>query len=151
MGGRESSGALTSTFQRAAREWEMQRHRQSQPPYLPKPCGLPRGSIQTLALPAPFSLGIRATRESPLTWPPMPFLHPDVAVALGNSSLGVQEGEAHAALSAEAGIVAVALLHGILVVLLPEAGNDTEARVGVAAAGPARRQGPLPAPPPMLP
>lgn len=51
----------------------------------------------------------------------MSLFHPDVTVALGHSSLGVQERQAHTALSTEAGVVIVALLHGIFVVLLSEA------------------------------
>lgn len=49
----------------------------------------------------------------------VPFLHPDVAVALSHSSLRVKKGHEDASLCTEPGIVAVALLHGIFVILLP--------------------------------
>jgi hypothetical protein len=63
-----------------------------------------------------------------LTWTPVSLFHPDVTVALGYSSLWVQERQAHTALSTEAGIVIVALLHGIFVVLLPKAAKPTKSR-----------------------
>lgn len=49
----------------------------------------------------------------------MPFLHPDVTVALSHSSLGIEERHKNASLCTQPGIVAVALLHGIFVILLP--------------------------------
>lgn len=52
------------------------------------------------------------------TCTPVPFLHPDVAVALSHSSLGVEERHEDASLCTQPGIVAVALLHGIFVILL---------------------------------
>lgn len=56
-----------------------------------------------------------------LTWSTVSLFHPDITIALGYSGLGVQERQAHTALSTEAGIVIVALFHGIFVVLLPKA------------------------------
>lgn len=67
-----------------------------------------------------------------LTWPPVPLFHPDVTVALGHSSLGVEEGQAHAAFGAQAGVVIVALFHGISVVLLPQAVGGQEGLQGKA-------------------
>lgn len=54
------------------------------------------------------------------TRPPVPFLHPNVAVALSHARLGVQEGHAHAPLRAQTSVVVMALLHGISVVLLAQ-------------------------------
>lgn len=45
-------------------------------------------------------------------------LHPDVAVVLGHAGLRVQEGQADAPLGAQTGVVAAALLDGILVELV---------------------------------
>lgn len=45
-------------------------------------------------------------------------LHPDVAVVLGHSSLGVKEWKADAALCAQTSIVAAALLNGLLIELV---------------------------------
>ena len=47
-------------------------------------------------------------------------LHPYVAVVLRHSRLGVQEGQAHAALGTQAGVVAAALLDGVLVELVSQ-------------------------------
>lgn len=57
-------------------------------------------------------------------------LHPDVAVVLCHAGLGVQEGQAHAALSTQAGIVAAALLNGLFVELVtqPAAGRPFRQR-----------------------
>lgn len=55
--------------------------------------------------------------ESNRTCTPVPFLHPDVTVALSHSSLGVEERHKDASLCTQPGIVAVALLHGIFVIL----------------------------------
>lgn len=55
--------------------------------------------------------------ESNRTCTPVPFLHPDVTVALSHSSLGVEERHEDASLCTQPGIVAVALLHGIFVIL----------------------------------
>lgn len=83
---------------------------------------LSAGSPLNEDAPSPVLLGLR------LTWTPVAPLHPDVTVALGDSGLRVQEGQAHAALGTETGIVIVALLHGIFVVLLPEAAVQTTIR-----------------------
>lgn len=53
-------------------------------------------------------------------------LHPDVAVVLRHASLRVQEGHADAALGAQAGIVAAAVLYGLPVELVAEPGEQTE-------------------------
>lgn len=45
-------------------------------------------------------------------------LHPDVAVVLGHAGLRVQEGQPDAPLGAQTGVVAAALLDGILVELV---------------------------------
>lgn len=66
--------------------------------------------------------------ERSLTWAAVPLFHPDVTVALSHPGLGVQEGQAHAALGTEAGVVVVALLHGVLVILLPEAAGNNGGR-----------------------
>lgn len=58
----------------------------------------------------------------------MVLLHPDVAVALGNAGLGVQEGETHGALGAQTGIVAAAVFNGLFVELLSETGIETRRR-----------------------
>lgn len=58
----------------------------------------------------------------------MVLLHPDVAVALGNAGLGVQEGETHGALGAQTGIVAAAVFNGLFVELLSETGIETKRR-----------------------
>lgn len=54
-------------------------------------------------------------------------LHPDVAVVLGHASLRVQEWQADAAFGTQAGIVAAALLNGVLIELVaqPSAGNNS--------------------------
>lgn len=67
-----------------------------------------------------------------LTWTPMSLFHPDITVALGYSRLWVQERQAYAALSTEAGVVIVALLHGIFVILLPKASGKTKLRCDCA-------------------
>ncbi len=56
----------------------------------------------------------------PLTWSPVSLFHPNVAVALSHTGLGVEERHSDAPLSAEPGIVVVTLLHGISVVLLSQ-------------------------------
>ena len=56
----------------------------------------------------------------------MVLLHPDVAVALGNAGLGVQEGEPHGALGAQSGIVAATVFNGLFIELLTKA--ETEKR-----------------------
>lgn len=61
--------------------------------------------------------------SAPVTWLPLAFLHPDVAVVLCHTGLGVQEGHAHAALGTEASVVAAAVLDGLLVELVPEPDN----------------------------
>lgn len=50
----------------------------------------------------------------------MSLLHPDITVGLGHTGLGVQERHEDAALSTQPGIVAMTLLHGISVILLPQ-------------------------------
>lgn len=45
-------------------------------------------------------------------------LHPDVAVVLGHAGLRIQEGQSDAPLGAQTGIVAAALLDGVLVELV---------------------------------
>ena len=62
--------------------------------------------------------------EESLTCTSVPLLHPDVAVGLGHAGLGVQERHEDAALSTEPGVVAVALLHRIFIILLPQPGAD---------------------------
>lgn len=59
-------------------------------------------------------MGCQPTRASVVT------LHPDVAVVLGHASLRVQERQADAALSTQAGIVAAALLNGVLIELVAQ-------------------------------
>lgn len=53
-------------------------------------------------------------------------LHPDVAVVLGHSGLGVEEWKADTAFSAQAGIVTATLLNGVLIKLVaqPETGRE---------------------------
>lgn len=63
--------------------------------------------------------------SAPVTWLPLAFLHPDVAVVLCHARLGVQEGQAYAALGTEASVVAAAVLDGLLVELVPEP-DDTQ-------------------------
>lgn len=53
-----------------------------------------------------------------LTWASMPLLHPDVAVVLGHAGLRVEEGQAQAALGAQARVVAAAVLDGLAVEVL---------------------------------
>lgn len=55
-----------------------------------------------------------------VTWLPLAFFHPDVAVVLCHAGLGVQEGHAYAALGTEASVVAAAVLDGLLVELVTE-------------------------------
>lgn len=47
-------------------------------------------------------------------------LHPDVAVVLGHSGLGVEEWKADTAFSAQAGIVTATLLNGVLIKLVAQ-------------------------------
>lgn len=47
-------------------------------------------------------------------------LHPDVAVVLGYAGLRVQEWQADASFSTQTGIVAAALLNGILIELIAQ-------------------------------
>lgn len=54
------------------------------------------------------------------TWLAVPFLHPDVAVVLRHSSLGVEEGHPNAALGTETGIVTAAVFDGLPVELITE-------------------------------
>lgn len=54
------------------------------------------------------------------TCTPVSLLHPDVAVALSNTRLRVDERHKDAPFRTQTSIVAVALFHSILVVLLPE-------------------------------
>lgn len=68
------------------------------------------------------------------TWPAVSLLHPDVAVTLGDARLGVQEGQPHGALGAQAGVVAAAVLDGLAVELLTQAaarGEGSTAGEGV--------------------
>lgn len=58
------------------------------------------------------------------TWSTVILLHPDVTVALGNTCLGVQEGETHGALGAQAGIVAAAVFNGFFIKLLTKAATE---------------------------
>lgn len=53
----------------------------------------------------------------------MAFLHPDVAVVLCHAGLRVQEWHADAAISTQAGIIAAAVLNGLLVELVTKAGG----------------------------
>lgn len=53
----------------------------------------------------------------------MAFLHPDVAVVLCHAGLGVQEWHADAAISTQAGIIAAAVLNGLLIKLVTKAGG----------------------------
>lgn len=48
----------------------------------------------------------------------MGLFHPDVAVVLGHASLRVEEGQAQAALGAQARVVAAAVLNGLAVEVL---------------------------------
>lgn len=52
------------------------------------------------------------------TWPTVGLLHPDVAVVLGHSGLRIEEGQAQAALSTQARVVAAAVLNGLTVEVL---------------------------------
>lgn len=52
------------------------------------------------------------------TGTPVVALHPDVAVVLGHAGLRVQEGQSDAPLGAQTGVVAAALLDGVLVELV---------------------------------
>lgn len=52
------------------------------------------------------------------TWPAVGLLHPDVAVVLGHAGLRVEERQAQAALGAQAGVVAAAVLDGLAVEVL---------------------------------
>lgn len=54
------------------------------------------------------------------TCTPVSLLHPDVTVGLGYTSLRVQERHEDAALSTQASVVTMTLLHGISVILLPQ-------------------------------
>lgn len=56
----------------------------------------------------------------PLTWAPVPLLHPNVAVALGHTGLRVKKRHPDASLSTESSVVVVTLLHGVSVVLLSQ-------------------------------
>lgn len=53
-----------------------------------------------------------------ITWLAVAFFHPDVAVVLRHTGLGVQEGHAHAALGTETGIVASAVFNSLPVELV---------------------------------
>lgn len=55
------------------------------------------------------------------TGPAVRLLHPDVAVVLGHAGLRVEEGQAQAALGAQARVVAAAVLDGLAVEVLAEA------------------------------
>lgn len=77
----------------------------------------------------------RNTRTDTHTWSAVILLHPDVTVALGNTCLGVQEGETHGALGTQAGIVAAAVFNGFFIKLLTKAATE---RMG---GGGRRRQG----------
>jgi len=55
-----------------------------------------------------------------LTCAAVSLLHPDVAVGLSHTGLRVQERHEDAALCAEPGVVAMALLHSIFVILLTQ-------------------------------
>lgn len=55
-----------------------------------------------------------------LTRSPVSLFHPNVAVALGHSSLRVEEWHSDAPLSTQPGIIVMTLLHGISVVLLSQ-------------------------------
>lgn len=52
------------------------------------------------------------------TGPAVGLLHPDVAVVLGHTGLRVEEGQAQAALGAQARVVAAAVLDGLAVEVL---------------------------------
>lgn len=52
------------------------------------------------------------------TWLALALFHPDVAVVLRHTSLGVQEGHAHAAFSAETGIVAATVFDSLPIELV---------------------------------
>lgn len=68
------------------------------------------------------------TQAETHTWSTVVLLHPDVAVALGNAGLGVQEGETHGAFGTQTGIVAAAVFNGLFVELLSETGIETRRR-----------------------
>lgn len=68
---------------------------------------------------APASLFYHSIQHTH-TWSTVVLLHPDVAVALGNAGLGVQEGEPHGPLSAQTGIVAATVFNGLFVEFLTE-------------------------------
>ncbi len=54
------------------------------------------------------------------TWPSVPFLHPEVAVALGDTCLRIKEGHPDAPLCTQTGIIVVTLLHSVPVILLTQ-------------------------------
>lgn len=51
-------------------------------------------------------------------------LHPNVAVVLGDAGLRIQERQADAALSTQAGIVAAALLNSLLIELVTQSAGS---------------------------
>lgn len=55
-------------------------------------------------------------------------LHPDVAVVLGHAGLRVQEWQADTALGTQAGIIAAALLDGVLVELIAQPAREKQQR-----------------------
>lgn len=56
----------------------------------------------------------------PVTWLALAFFHPDVAVVLCHTGLGVQEGHAHAALGTQTSVVAAAVFDSLPVELVTE-------------------------------
>lgn len=63
---------------------------------------------------------VRARVSSLQTCTPVSLLHPDVAVALSNTRLRVDERHKDAPLRTQTSVIAVALFHSILIVLLTE-------------------------------
>lgn len=82
-----------------------------------------RGVVQPSLLP-PAAGGVCVHLASCDAGAAVVSFHPDVAVVLGHAGLGVQEWQADAAFSTQAGIVAAALLNGLLIELVaqPEGG-----------------------------
>lgn len=58
----------------------------------------------------------------------MSLLHPDIAVVLRHARLRVKEGHSDAALGTQAGVVAAAVLDGLLIELISETAEETDNR-----------------------
>lgn len=67
------------------------------------------------------------------TWSSVSFLHPEVAVALGDTCLRVEERHPHAPLCAQTGIIVVTLLHSIPVILLTQPSDRARETINATA------------------